>query len=133
MVCAQSSDCFISLLIFFFICHIARTGPFGPDMMMSFCSDGSFDTPVSHILLTPSSAYHLLQQQELLSSLFPVASMTAVPEALLKSSSTGLLCGLQQSVSTRHDARSAATEGSYEGGERKVAAARTGHLAQGGP
>ena len=68
-------------------------------MMMSICSDGSFATPVSYILRTPSSTYHLLQQQELLSSLLPVVSMTAVPEVLLKSSSTGLLCGLQPSVS----------------------------------
>ena len=99
VICAESSDCFVSPLIFFFICHVARTGPFGPDMMMSICSDGSFATPVSYILLTPSSTYHLLQQQELLSSLLPVVSMTAVPEVLLKSSSTGLLCGLQPSVS----------------------------------
>lgn len=49
-------------------------------MMMSICSDGSVDTPVSHIL-TPSSAWHLLLQQELLSSLLPVAGMTSVSDA----------------------------------------------------
>ena len=135
VICAQFSDWaqnIVCLSIFFFICHVARTGPFGPDMMMSICSDGSFDTPVSHIL-TPSSAWHLLLQQELLSSLLPVAGMTAVSEAPFEVflhqpalwAASGSVYASRCQVSSHWR--------SYEGGEGKVAAALTGRLAQGSP
>lgn len=57
------------------------TGPSGPDITMSVCSEDSFDTTSSHTLFCHSPAWHVLLHQELLSGLLPVASVNAVPEA----------------------------------------------------